>query len=250
MADPEYDDHQVSGVVLYDANGVAMAVENGVAIPAGTRSQLISGRGTTGGLAQQLRTIPDTDEPTQARLMVQSEFKPGSQVAVVPVAVPGAKLFRQFLKDAGGSDNMIVNGSVTPVPFFVNADPTDDIVLSEVRFVLTSISLDWGGVHFGKGGGTLPNGVLIEITSGGVLTTFGNVTLNEEILMLPVRNDVLLGQGGNRDVIALSIDLGGQLTLDGGSGDNVTVTIRDNLTTGARDINYFKFAAFGSQVPP
>jgi hypothetical protein len=45
----------------------------------------------------------------------------------------------EFLKD-GSSEDMVVDGDPTPVDFVLNADPTQDIVLTEVRLVMTSLS--------------------------------------------------------------------------------------------------------------
>jgi hypothetical protein len=163
-------------------------------------------------------------------------------------------LFREFLTDDGtptGNDDLIVNGSITPVEFFIDPHPTKDIVLAELRLLMSAGAIEMDGDSFGKGGGALPNGVLIEYVDDGVITDLGNLTVNEEILMLPVRSDVLLNTASANDVLALSFDLAGVLSLHAAHPtDRIRVVVRDDLTTGARGLNYFKFAAFGSLIDP
>jgi hypothetical protein len=133
----------------------------------------------------------------------------------------------------------------TPVEFTVDSDPVYDLLLTEVRLVFVALSFDFSGASFGSGGSELTNGVLIEVTSDGITTELGNLKVNEDVLLLPVRSDVILGQGGNEDVMALSIDLGGVVALRANTSDKVKVTIRDDLTVGSRQIAYFEFSAFG-----
>lgn len=222
MADPDFDDRDVSNVVLYDH------------------------------LGNRIGVIDDPDDAAVQRLQVEADIKPGAEIIVRPATEVG-DLFRQFLSDDGtptGSTNMVINGQATPTVFFVGADPTNDIVLAEVRLLLSAQALAFDNASFGKGGGALPNGCLIEIVDDAVTTEIGNLTLNEEILMLPVRNDVLLDRASSDGVLALSIDFGNQVVLTAGSGDLVRVTIRDNLTGGNQGLHYFKFSAFGTKVTP
>jgi len=170
----------------------------------------------------------------------------GSVSIVPPFAASGlGSLFRKFLAESGGNESLVVNGSITAKVFKVDADSTKDILLTEIRILMTAGIIEMNSVSFGKGGGSLTNGILIEVTSGGVTTEIGNIKINEDILMLPVRNDVLFNQVPLNDVLALSMDFGGVVKLVAGSGDNVKITVRDDLTGGVRGIEYFKSAAYG-----
>jgi len=169
-----------------------------------------------------------------------------SNVTIVPPVTNIAALYRQFLLN-GASSNMIVDGSGTPVVFKVAAHATKDTTLFELRYVFGANSLFWGGTTFGAGGGALANGLLIETFISGIVTQLGNPTVNERFLQLPARNDVIVSQAGNRDLIAMSIDLAGGIVLAPASADEVRVTVRDDLTAAVRQINYLQFAVFGSQ---
>lgn len=208
---------------------------------------LISDGSGSGRIAKVSDVLDGTN-----RLHVDAVLAEGTRVSIVPVGVTAdnlSGLFRQFLSTDGtptGPNSLIVNGSVTPQVFYLGTDPIKNTTLTEVRFTFTCLSIGWGGTDFGKGGGALTQGVKIElITNNGVYVDFGTIKVNEEFLMLPVRTSVVLDQSGNRDVLALSIDLGGLAILRAGTDDRIQITVQDNLTGGTRDINFFKFAAYG-----
>lgn len=198
----------------------------------------------TDGTGSSRRACVDEDN----RLCVEAKIAQGQAVSIVPLSAGNiSSLFREFLADSGGLNNMVINGASTPTDFTLEADSLKDIVLTEIRYTMTTLSFNWGGTHFGKGGGVLANGILIDIFIDGVTTEIGTIMINEDLLMLPARNDVLLGQSGNKDVLAMSVDLGGLVVLAKGTSDRVRVRIQDDLTSGARDINYLRFAGFGSK---
>ena len=178
-----------------------------------------------------------TDGSGNRRLQVQ---------ATVVNGVPAGDFFRGPLEN-GGSDNQVVNGSGTPVVFSVTADPTNDIVIAELRIVFSADGIDWDGNSFGKGS-ALSNGILIELVDGGVTKEIGNIQINEDWLLLPARTGVTIDQVSATGVLAISVDFGAGVTLDAGSGDLLRSTIRDNLTSGPRQINSLRMIAFGVEV--
>jgi hypothetical protein len=56
----------------------------------------------------------------------------------------------EYLEDAGGSHDMVVDGSVTPVKFYYSAHALEDVRLSSLRMVISAGSLTFNGVSFGN----------------------------------------------------------------------------------------------------
>ena len=164
----------------------------------------------------------------------------------VPVTAGSANpttVVSDFLKD-GGSEAMNVNGSVTPVNFDYNADPTNNILITSLRLVMTSGNVDFNGSNFGKGGGALTNGISVTaVVNGGTSITLASLKKNEDLLRLQGR--ALTEFGGVNDVIQVSIEFSGRVLLEGGTSDRVRVIISDDLTSAARDIKYLTATFFG-----
>jgi len=155
--------------------------------------------------------------------------------------------FAQFLED-GADENMVVDGSVTIVEFVVNADPTDNIVITEIRLVFTAGAINWG--HFGKGGGLLANGVHIDAEiNDGTHLDFVTMDRNEDFIRLPSsRGGATFSEfnASGNDALGASVVMSGiNERLIAGTTDFVRVQIRDDLTTAARDIDYFTATLYG-----
>lgn len=147
-----------------------------------------------------------------------------------------------------GDFNMVKDGSITPVLFKVLADPDFDIVLSELRMVFCANALDFGGSDFGKGGGVLPNGMLINgVLNDGHSVALLNVKQNQHMLEFATVTglNTLTEFAGTSDVIISSFQFGGRAKLAAGSADELSVTIRDSLLGGTRDIRYLQATAYG-----
>ncbi len=164
-----------------------------------------------------------------------------SALTVTTTAPAATGALSTQLKDSGGSGspNMIVDGSVTPVKFEFNADATDDIRISSLRLVFSASSFVFDGSSFGKGGGPLATGVTIDIVAnnGGFTSQLAIVVVNEDFLRLL---DFDISQAGTTDVLASALQFGGDVELKAGTADEISVTINDNLTLGARGIDYFQ----------
>lgn len=182
--------------------------------------------------------IPDTDDANVKRVQVETAFKPGEVLSVIPGAAPLNQQVTDLLKSSGSGD-MVVNGSGTPVVFTFMADATDDLVLVELRVVFTASAILWGG-DFGKGGGLLTNGILIEAFTDDNVTpvTLINLRQNEDLLRFATQQ-ALTEFGGLKDVVSVSYAFNGTEKLIGASAtDKIQVTVRDNLGIGSRGIDY------------
>lgn len=198
------------------------------------------------GTGNVATVIEDVDTSADKRLLVEADIKPGASVNIVTTE-PTTDIFIKKLENTGSSD-MVVNGSSTPRQFIVTSSATQDIQITELRLVFVSNNIQFDGGSFGKGGGDLTNGVAIRtIINGGDSIPISTLTINENFLELASNTglNVILGQGGSNDVLATSFIFGGKVLLQSGSSDSVAITIRDNLTAGARDIKYFQATLFG-----
>ena len=168
----------------------------------------------------------------------------GQSISIgAPVPENPTNIVRQKLLN-GSSPSMRVNGSVTPVSFVFNADPTNDVKIGEIRLVFSDNAIDMNGASFGSSG-TLTNGCLLEVQASGSLVTLTNVTLNEDFLSFP-GGLPFLDRSGVQDVLAVSYSLGGAVKLIGGTSDFVRMTIRDNLT--AVNFKLFQGTVYGVKV--
>jgi hypothetical protein len=209
MADPKFDDHIISNNILYDQDGNPIGA-------------LLDGY--------------------IYRLQVEAQLAPGASVSVgstIPDDI--GRLFRQKVTN-GGSDNLRVNGSVTPVEFTVNADPAKDLAIDEIRFVLTANNIKTNGGNFGPIS-LLANGLLLEVTSLGVTTTVANVKLTEDFFRLYSPGGVNLDRTGASDILSAGLFFGGAVILEGGTADQIKVTVRDNLSSA--QFNYFTVTVHG-----
>jgi hypothetical protein len=171
--------------------------------------------------------------PDAYRLQVEADIKRGASVnlgSYIP-SNPGL-LFLSFLMDSYGSENMLIDGSTTPVEFKITADPSRDIILSELRIVYTNDDMVFDGDHFGPKP-ALTNGVLIDIqVNDGETADLINIKINEDFLrfITSAGINILLNNTGPKDVLIASFNLGGDMRLVANSSDFVRATVRDNVT--------------------
>jgi hypothetical protein len=149
-----------------------------------------------------------------------------------------------FLEN-GGSEDMVVDGSVTPQVFQFDAESgvgAADIFVTELRLVFVTSSLSWG--HFGKSpGGILSSGVLVEaVIDSGTTVSLTNLVRNEDFMRL---DSPLTELNAGSDLISASFRFNGTEKLVKDTGDMVKVTIRDNLTAANKAINYFTATFYG-----
>lgn len=175
------------------------------------------------------------------RLQVESSIKPGSSILSSPTPSDIQLLIANKLKNTG-SENLLVNGSVTPKTFKYEADSLKDIKLSELRIVLVANSIHFIGTNFGAIS-TLTNGVKIEVKSNGTVTTLATLKVNEDFLLFHSTNSIFMNEAGSKDVIAVGYLLGGAVVLKAGTDDYLGIVIQDNLTQSS--FAYFQATGYG-----
>jgi|DEB0MinimDraft_6_1074348.scaffolds.fasta_scaffold125679_2 hypothetical protein len=160
----------------------------------------------------------------------------------VPVAL--GNLF--FLEaENGGSADMDVNGSGTPVEFTINAESgpgASDLVVQEMRFTAfdNGIQVD----KFLALNSELSNGIDVEVTSQGTVFDF-----------LPIKNtgeleshfsfgpggkyELIIGSGD--DFVTATFSPANPFILEKDTSDKILVRINDNLS----QVNKLQFIGFG-----
>lgn len=150
---------------------------------------------------------------------------------------------QDFVTDPYGNYDLNVDGSVTPVEFTIEADGYRHISVSELRVALTCQDIIMDGGSFCSAP-TLSNGVLIEVISSGQTYTVFNIVQNEDWLFFNSPAGLTLNNTGPKDLMAAGFYFGDSMTLEPGSNDKVSVTIRDDLT-GNQMPNFFRIKVFG-----
>jgi hypothetical protein len=164
-----------------------------------------------------------------ARLKATLYSQDGDAIAFGSVAPNPDNIKNAYVLN-GTSDDLRVDGGTTPVAFTYEADPTSDISLLEMKFVLVSNSITFGSNYFGSKSGPLTNGLLVEVTSNGNTGTIELIKQNEEFVFFasPGGFDWVVS---SKDMIYSTWLIGGGLKLTAGSGDKITVTVQDDLSS-------------------
>jgi len=234
-------------VVLYDdVNNLPLAHPTGGVITNRrgilTMARLVKDTGPD-SYGYFLHVKNDVDVSSQKRLLVEADIKPGASISVT-TQTASAESISVFLENATYQENMVVNGSSTPVSYRYNAVVGHNVILSSLRLVISANSFNFNGASFGKGGGALTNGVNINIVTndGTVNKTLSTLRLNEDFWRLL---DFNVDRSGT-SVMAASAQFGSGLKLIAGSSDYVEVIINDDITSGSRDIFYFTATLYGA----
>jgi len=175
------------------------------------------------------------------RLGVDATIAPGQSISLEPVSSNVSQSFREYCEN-GGSEDLRVDGSSSAVDFVVNADATDDIRISEIRFLLTITNFRENGSMFGQDP-ELTNGILLSIRSNSIDKDLINITLSEHFRELFSHSGTTVDRSGNNDVVSAGIYFGGAVSLVGGSSDYVRVRVRDDLTD--NEYKYFTCTVTG-----
>ena len=228
---------------LYDVAGnpVAVIIDNSI-YRLETRSKL-AGQVLGAGAEVDVTTIADVNIPAEHRLQTEARLAPGSIVSVGVTFPPNpAALYVEFLK-SGGSENMLVNGSVTPVVFEWQPPATKAVAVQQMLVVFTADDFSFDGASFGPNA-VLTNGIRFDLDIGGVVTEIFNIMQNEDYLRVPGRIP-LVNNTGPKDVLGVAFNFGG-LVVDQNADDKILITVRDNLT-GVK-LKYLTATIFGTEV--
>lgn len=129
----------------------------------------------------------------------------------------------------GSSDDMLVDGSVTPVSFEKGPTVTNEVwSIRELLMTFTADDFEFDGASFGSLS-ALTNGILVNIVKASVSTNVFTVVQNEDFLRVPGRTP-LVNNTGPKDVLGAALSFQG-LVLNQADGDVVRMIIQDNLTS-------------------
>lgn len=146
----------------------------------------------------------------------------------------------------GGSDDLLVNGSNTPVDFFIHASTEKERFFTGLRFEALGNGIQF--TNFLSKNNNLSNGVLVTIRSNDSEITLPAILATEDFGSIFARGagdyDVYDVSGTDYFRATLSFTAPFQLFKVGtfATDDFIKVTIQDNLTSG---IVRFRFIGFG-----
>lgn len=143
-----------------------------------------------------------------------------------------ASIKKEFVKSSG-SDNLLVNGSSTPVVFELSSG-AKDATIEYIEFVLVANSIQLGQERFGGRNDALSNGIKVEVISGGITGVVYNIKTNDDLVHFasPSKLDFVIA---NRDMIRSCFVIDRKIALQKNSSDILRVTVRDNLSSNTAD---------------
>jgi hypothetical protein len=190
-------------------------------------------------------TAPTIGQKAMADSLPVAMASDQTPLAVTTGAAAGTQTVASLLLNVA-SEDMVVDGSGVPVVFSFDADPVDDIQLTALRLVLSSNQIDFDGNSFGNGS-ALTTGISIDIVAnnGTFTTQLALVQSNEDFLRLL---DFSVARVGNTDALAASLPFGSNVQLVGGTADNISVTIQDDLTAGPLGVDYLTGTLYGNTL--
>jgi len=142
-------------------------------------------------------------------------------------------LTKQFLTangTAGGSSAMNVNGSGTPVPFWLPADAANDLYLDKIILLIEASALDFK--QFGNIA-ALTNGFDLILKQGGVsVSLIDKAKTTYQILKQTAAdfNVITKADASNNEGIIISYELD-SARLIAASTDEIRAIVNDNLST-------------------
>jgi len=146
---------------------------------------------------------------------------------------------REQLKDSGGSSDMNIDGSVTPVEFSFTSPPGETWNIIGISVVLTDMGT-MDPTDFGAINGGLTNGVDFEVQTNGILENLGGAQNNLDLALLGVgpgftKFDSSTGFMSTADIFLTERAFPKEMILF--PGDFFKVRINDDLT----GLNFLRF---------
>lgn len=225
--------NRLGDIRLLDHLDANLDITRAISLPSTARGLLPVAVENSTGFARELYVISDRDLSSIKRLQVEAEFKPGQVVTLASSAPANATLIFSSALLNVGSPNMLVNGTLgSPIDFIVNSDPTQDIIISELRLVFSTNSFVYNGNSFGSRP-ALTNGILFDlIVNNGQAATLLTAKLNEDLLRFASSTglNVLTDRTQATQLLITSFIFGGNMRLKAGTSDRIRIRIRDNLT--------------------
>lgn len=169
-----------------------------------------------GGVANE--TVEAPNEAGRVRLATLNQKELPSQRPIKYKILPF---------ENGGSNDMAVNGSVTPVVFELAPLPGENWFVERITVIMRD-SGNLGLGDFGSGA-ALTNGLLIEFSSQGSIINAPVVKTNQDLLDgSDIFNTISQFSGSN--ILVYLFIFREPIALDGDQGDFIRFTVRDNLT--------------------
>lgn len=152
----------------------------------------------------------------------------------------------EFATNGGGSEDLRVNGSVTPVEFRIEASPSKERFFTSLRFEALGNGVQF--TNFLSQNSPLNTGIMVKIRSRDSEVTFPDILTTEDFASLfsrgPSDFDLFDVAGTDYFRATLTFTAAFQLFKQGtfSTDDFISVTVQDNLTSG---IVQFRFIGFG-----
>jgi len=162
------------------------------------------------------------------------------------------KLFRGFLEDSGGSHDMNVNGSVTPVEFSVSSEPGKVLYIVMIRVLLNGTYFEMGTQDFRRfgtatvGGAALTNGITLQAIQSGVITNLFAEPITRTGDFFNYSDDYVNlynAVGAQEDFLSFDFSFEQAIVLPESVDDRLIMTVNDDLSS----IDLFQVAVRGWQ---
>lgn len=161
----------------------------------------------------------------------EANFKPYANRSVDDIP---SKLIANSIKTSGGSANLAVNGSVTPVVFEYNPPTGFDVEVIALSLLFEdTTAISFGNKFVLTGIGTLANGLLLELKAGDITTSpWQLMRRTRDIIEICEDFDIVTGtvnflRAKIRLPKAMYLSRAGTFT----NPDYIRLTVRDDLTS-------------------
>jgi hypothetical protein len=177
----------------------------------------------TGGYSQAQNDADKTD--------FETNFKPYANRSIDDI--PSLIIAQQIRLAGGGSANMAVNGSVTPVVFEYLPSNNYDVEITALSFLFEDVTAFVFGNNFIRSGlAQLTNGLLLEVKAADQTVTWQNMKRTRDVVEICDDFDIV---AGTVNFFRARIHLPKSLRLSRAGTyaqpDFIRVTVQDNLTT-------------------
>ena len=172
-----------------------------------------------GGYSQAQNDADKTD--------FETNFKPYANRSIDDVP---SRLFTTSIKN-GGSANLSVDGSVTPVVFEANPPNNYDVQVTAFSFLFEGSTMAFGNRFVLNAITTLANGLLLEVKAADLSVTWQNMKRTRDLIEIADDFDLV---AATTNFLKVNVHLPQALRLSRAGTfaqpDYLRITVRDNLT--------------------
>lgn len=148
------------------------------------------------------------------------------------------ELIELFAEDGGGSNDLTINGSGTPVEFTIDAEAAGGRVrvIEAIKVYGSDGNIKVGNSNFLGLNSPISNGLEIQVTKDSTTTVFRNVKTTSDFLarLSSSPSNSLIIPSSGVDYINCTFDLVSrniQLKLEPGTTDQIKIIVQDNLSS-------------------